>query len=234
MKVKTKMALFLLVETSNQKGSMGLCELSDQTLSQAKFLAFKQWPDFTHSQFITEAFQNLLKESNKTFSDLSGVVVSTGPGRFTSLRVGIAFAKTLAFTLKVAVYPLSSLRILAEPEVKKTTQPVLALLNAFKNSLFAAVYQKESQTGEVKTLLPPRVVTPDKLSCLLSIPPYRCVGEGYKVYENQLSREVKQKLILKSNDFPSARHMAGVFHTKTVSSVHWKKLQPVYLRSPVT
>ncbi len=232
------MALFLLVETSNQKGSLALCDRPvNKAPCQTKLLALKQWPDSAHSQFITEAFQDILKKTGNIFSDLKGVVVSTGPGRFTSLRVGLAFAKTLAFTLKVAVYPLSSLRILAEQEIKKNTQqPVLALLNAFKNSLFAAVYQKESQTGKVKTLLPPQVVLPNKLSGLLPTPPYRCVGEGYRVYENQFSKEVKQKLLPggRSPGFPSAQSMAGVLNAETLKPVPWEALQPVYLRSPVT
>ena len=229
------MPLLLLVETSNRAGSMGLCEWKSKArLQTKKLLTLKTWPASSHSQFITEAFQNMLKESGKTFSDLNGVVVSTGPGRFTSLRVGISFAKTLAFIQKIAVYPLSSLRILAEPEVKQTTQPVLTLLNAFKNSLFAAVYQKDTKTGEVKTVLNPCVVVPEKLPSLLLKSEYCCVGEGYKAYEKQLSKEVKKKLILKSKDFPRAQDMADVLSATTLSPVPWKELKPLYLRSPVT
>jgi len=46
---------------------------------------------------------SLLEGHNFSFNKLSGIIVVRGPGRFTSLRIGIATANTLAFALKIPV-----------------------------------------------------------------------------------------------------------------------------------
>ena len=43
--------------------------------------------------------------SDLDLKNLEGVMVAKGPGRFTSLRVGIATAQTLAYTKKIPMYP---------------------------------------------------------------------------------------------------------------------------------
>ena len=42
---------------------------------------------------------------------LTGLAVATGPGSFTSLRIGFALVKGLAFTLKIPVIGVPSLDI---------------------------------------------------------------------------------------------------------------------------
>ncbi|MBW4060997.1 tRNA (adenosine(37)-N6)-threonylcarbamoyltransferase complex dimerization subunit type 1 TsaB [Candidatus Saccharibacteria bacterium] len=46
---------------------------------------------------------NLLKQSQMQLSDLTGIVVFSGPGSFTSLRVGHSVANALADSLKIPV-----------------------------------------------------------------------------------------------------------------------------------
>jgi tRNA threonylcarbamoyl adenosine modification protein YeaZ len=54
---------------------------------------------YRHSQELLPAVQRLLAEANLALADLVGVIVGTGPGAFTGLRVGLATAKTLAHEL---------------------------------------------------------------------------------------------------------------------------------------
>lgn len=50
--------------------------------------------------FITQ----LLKKQRKKFIDLKGIIVVTGPGSFTSVRIGCVIANTLAQVLKIGIY----------------------------------------------------------------------------------------------------------------------------------
>ena len=54
---------------------------------------------FRHSQELLPAVVRLIDGAGLRLADLAGVVVGTGPGAFTGLRVGIATAKTLAHEL---------------------------------------------------------------------------------------------------------------------------------------
>jgi tRNA threonylcarbamoyl adenosine modification protein YeaZ len=54
---------------------------------------------YRHSQELLPAVVRLLERAGLTLGGLGGVVVGTGPGAFTGLRVGLATAKTLAHEL---------------------------------------------------------------------------------------------------------------------------------------
>ena len=58
---------------------------------------------YRHSQELLPAVQRLLAGASLALHDLAGVIVGTGPGAFTGLRVGLATAKTLAHELGVPV-----------------------------------------------------------------------------------------------------------------------------------
>jgi tRNA threonylcarbamoyl adenosine modification protein YeaZ len=58
---------------------------------------------YRHSQELLPAVVGLTGELDARLADLAGVVVGTGPGAFTGLRVGLATAKTLAHELRLPV-----------------------------------------------------------------------------------------------------------------------------------
>ena len=55
----------------------------------------------------------LLEESGLDRSAIEGLVVGTGPGSYTGLRMGLVTARTLAFALEVPVAGVSTLAALA-------------------------------------------------------------------------------------------------------------------------
>lgn len=58
---------------------------------------------YRHSQELLPAVVRLLDRAGLRLADLGGVIVGTGPGAFTGLRVGLATAKTLAHELRKPV-----------------------------------------------------------------------------------------------------------------------------------
>lgn len=63
---------------------------------------------YRHSQELLPAMQRLLERAGLRLNDLAAVVVGTGPGAFTGLRVGLATAKTLAHELGVPVIGIAT------------------------------------------------------------------------------------------------------------------------------
>ena len=55
---------------------------------------------YRHSQELLPAVVRLLERARLRLPELGGVIVGTGPGAFTGLRVGLATAKTLAHELR--------------------------------------------------------------------------------------------------------------------------------------
>jgi tRNA threonylcarbamoyl adenosine modification protein YeaZ len=62
----------------------------------------------THGAQLLPAIGRLTGEANLRRSRIRGVIVGTGPGAFTGLRVGIATAKALAHELGVPIVGISS------------------------------------------------------------------------------------------------------------------------------
>jgi tRNA threonylcarbamoyl adenosine modification protein YeaZ len=58
---------------------------------------------YRHSQELLPAVARLTERLGLRIRDLAGIVVGTGPGAFTGLRVGLATAKTLAHELGLPV-----------------------------------------------------------------------------------------------------------------------------------
>jgi tRNA threonylcarbamoyl adenosine modification protein YeaZ len=67
------------------------------------------WPaGYRHGETLVPAIQRLLVERDVHRSGLTGIVVGTGPGAFTGLRVGIATAKGLAHGLGLPLVGIST------------------------------------------------------------------------------------------------------------------------------
>lgn len=107
------------------------------------------------------------------------VAVSTGPGAFTSLRVGVSMALGIAMTRGVPVVAVSSLAARAAAAGQART---LALLDARKGRVYAGLFDAteplprligDEQDAALKTLLPDT--------------PFVAVGEGAVVFSELIT-----------------------------------------------
>lgn len=55
--------------------------------------------------------ERFLKDNNTQWSDLSAIGVVVGPGSFTGIRLGIAYAKGLALGLNIPVVPVNAFEL---------------------------------------------------------------------------------------------------------------------------
>ena len=67
-----------------------------------------------HSVKLMPGIEKLMKEVNIKPSELDRIVVVTGPGSYTGVRIGVTIAKTMAWTLKKELVGISSLELLAQ------------------------------------------------------------------------------------------------------------------------
>ncbi len=68
-----------------------------------------EWPaGYRHGELLLAGVEELLATTGLQRSDLAGIVVGTGPGAFTGLRVGLATAKTIAHALGIPIAGVST------------------------------------------------------------------------------------------------------------------------------
>ena len=66
-----------------------------------------------HGEELLVRLDEVLAEIGARRQDVTGVVVGTGPGSFTGLRIGLATAKTIAYAMGIPMVGVSSTRALA-------------------------------------------------------------------------------------------------------------------------
>ncbi len=60
---------------------------------------------------LPQATENFLQQNNISWSDLTAIGIVTGPGSFTGIRLGIAYAKGLGIGLNIPVVPINAFEI---------------------------------------------------------------------------------------------------------------------------
>ena len=89
-----------------------------------------------HQERLAPLVQEAMAQSGVGFDQLERIGVTVGPGSFTGLRVGLAFAKGLGSALSIPVVGVGSLEALAEPE----RGDVLAVLDAKRGQVYLQAF----------------------------------------------------------------------------------------------
>lgn len=90
-----------------------------------------------HQERLAPMAQQVMAEAGLSFSALQRIGVTVGPGSFTGLRVGVAFAKGLASALDVPAVGIGTLEAMAAPVAGVT----LAVIDARRGQVYAQAFQ---------------------------------------------------------------------------------------------
>ncbi len=102
-----------------------------------------------HAQALMPILLDLVSTAGTSLTALDGVVVSTGPGSFTGIRVGIATAQGLAAARAWSIHRIDSLSARAAA-CTGAAEPLAVVLDARRGEVYAALYNVER--------MPPRVL----------------------------------------------------------------------------
>ena len=90
--------LLLAIDTAGTRALVALGEPDGALVAQRRWAA-----GYRHGEELLAQVDRLMSEAGAARPDVSGIVVGTGPGAFTGLRVGLATAKALAHGLGVPI-----------------------------------------------------------------------------------------------------------------------------------
>ena len=160
---------------------------------------------------LLEDVDDLLKGADADPKELGRIVVGTGPGSFTSLRMGLAASRTLALALDAKVAGVSTLDALAAG-----APAALPVIDARRREVFTLL------DGE------PVAAPPDQLSSGL-LQGRICVGDGAVRY-----REVLEAAGAEVPPDDSDLHVPrAAVHARLAESFGPAELvEPIYVRAP--
>ncbi|MCX5891811.1 MAG: tRNA (adenosine(37)-N6)-threonylcarbamoyltransferase complex dimerization subunit type 1 TsaB, partial [Deltaproteobacteria bacterium] len=168
--------LILALDTAAETGSLALVEgeqpLVEYSLESAGTVLSRLLPKLAA----------MFAAAGRNPADLGAVGVSVGPGNFTSLRIGLATAKTLAWSLGCPLVPVPTLEVLAA-QVPSQPHPIGVVLDAKRGEVFWGLYRCPADRPQVlaepvrlppaelaRPLVPPLVPTGFLVSSLPTLP----------------------------------------------------------------
>ena len=113
------MAYILCIETSTSVCSVAL------TKDEKVVAARQENEGNSHANRLTVLIEELFYDSTVPveMSDIDAVAVSSGPGSYTGLRIGVSTAKGICFALGKPLIAIPSLAVLAWPVVQNKARP---------------------------------------------------------------------------------------------------------------
>jgi tRNA threonylcarbamoyladenosine biosynthesis protein TsaB len=220
------MTALLAIETSANLCSVAVAqhgEIIDIVVSEPR----------GHTRHLLPAIDRLLIDAGLTLRRLDAIAVTTGPGSFTGLRIGIGVAQGLTYGADLPAVPVSSLATLAQGAIRSGQlvhdDVAVTVLDARMDEVYWGLYQVAGEL--VVALRPDRVDAPHAIK-LDTDPPggsrYVGLGDGWKFAAQFPLRPVR----CDSQAAPLARDMiplalAALCAGATVAP---EALEPRYLR----
>lgn len=115
-----------------------------------------------HSERLAGFARDAMAEAGLEFAALDRIGVTVGPGSFTGLRVGLAFAQGLGAALDRPVVGISTLDALAASTGPAAT--LAALIDARRGQVYARFWRGSEATGQAEPL--PLEIAAERLAAL--------------------------------------------------------------------
>lgn len=138
----------LLIDTA-----LSLCTAA--VFEDGTALAVRSEPMFKgHQERLAGFVRDVMAEAGTDFDGLDRIGVTTGPGSFTGLRVGLAFAQGFGVALGRPVVGISTLDALAASldRVPAPAGPVAAVIDARRGQIYARFWTGDVATGPAEAL----------------------------------------------------------------------------------
>ncbi|MEM5515404.1 tRNA (adenosine(37)-N6)-threonylcarbamoyltransferase complex dimerization subunit type 1 TsaB [Henriciella sp. AS95] len=159
-----------------------------------------------------------LQSADKSFADLQRIAVVTGPGSFTGIRVGVAFARGLALALKVPCLGITALEA-ALPAGQQGS--AIVLLPAKRRPPDITYWAQRFRTGEAVDT--PEEIGLDAVQAELAAHPHFVYGSSLDALQN-----AAPELDLHAAE-PTARHAASLAENRHPTDA---PASPAYVRGP--
>jgi tRNA threonylcarbamoyladenosine biosynthesis protein TsaB len=216
----------LAIDTSTDTASLALVR-DRRTLAELTWRCGQN-----HTRQLMPNLEHLLHQLELSPSEITGIIVARGPGSFNGLRVGIAAAKGLAFSLGIPIVGISSLAVEAYQHAG-TGLPVCPVFNAGRGEIATSMYQQRD--GEWLQLADENITTVDILCSGITVKTIFC-GEYVPDVAPRVKELLKEKAVIPSVTTGLRRGAflaeLGLRRLEAGEDDEPAALQPVYLRRP--
>ena len=215
------MNTILSIETAEQ-----ICSVALHQEGKLLALASCQVPKM-HSERLLPMVEEVLTKTQLTMENLQAVAVSSGPGSYTGLRIGVATAKGIAFGVDIPLIAVHTLSLLVHTGLRHIGHKgsVCALMDAGRGRAYGMVADR---MGNLLT---------ETMTCkveLASLKPFIgeslfLVGSGAERYQELVAADPRLHTI--HGVHPYASHMGEIAYKKFIQHewVDLASFEPLYI-----
>lgn len=180
-----------------------------------------------HAEVLFVMARSVLAEAGMSGRDIERIVVTTGPGSFTGVRIALAAARGLALATGAEIATTTSLHLLALTARSAlagagSERPLLAAVDARRDQLYLQLF-----ASDCTLLSPPIVANAASAAGLWPGSPVIAVGTGGGLLQTAAAECGRKLDVALAFIQPDARHLLAAN-----GLVRPESPRPLYLRAP--
>lgn len=178
-----------------------------------------------HAEALMPLIARVVKEAGIAFAALDRIAVTTGPGSFTGLRVGLSAARGIALAANKPAVGLTTLAAYAAPVVSQNAaQPVISAIDARHGQVYFQVV-----SGNGSSLIWPRVAPIEEALGASQFGAAHLVGNAARILGDRWPADAPPPFKIEAYPAPD---IAWVAWLGAAVSPDIALARPFYLRAP--
>jgi tRNA threonylcarbamoyl adenosine modification protein YeaZ/ribosomal-protein-alanine acetyltransferase len=174
-----------------------------------------------HAEALAPMVRDAVKDAGLAMDQVNRVAVTTGPGTFTGVRIGLAMARGLGLALAIPVIGIGTLEAIAL-SAGSGDSPVVVINDARRAEAYFALFSPQLDLHRG-----PEILTLEQAAAALPNGPVRIIGTASEaLIEASARRDFHRE---KSGDFPDPVKMARAAARRPATG---QPPGPLYLRPP--
>jgi tRNA threonylcarbamoyladenosine biosynthesis protein TsaB len=213
--------LILAIDTALDACAAGVLDTDAGELIAQESLAMKRG----QAEALMPLIARVIKASGVGFAGLDRIAVTTGPGSFTGLRVGLSAARGIALAADKPVVGLTTLTAYAAPVVSQNAgQPVISAIDARHDHVYFQVVG-----GDGRSLIPPCVAPIEEALGASRFGAPHLVGNAAKILADRWPAHALPPFKVDAQPAPEIAWVAWLGAAVSPDSA---PARPYYLRAP--
>jgi len=178
-----------------------------------------------HAEALMPLIARVMKQAALPFAALDRVAVTSGPGSFTGLRVGLSAARGIALAAGKPAVGLTTLSAYAAPIVSENgEQPVISAIDARHGQVYFQVV-----SGDGSSLIRPRAGLIEQAVAASRFGPPHLVGNAAAILAERWPKDAEPPVRIEALPAPDISWVAWLGAAVSPSTA---PARPFYLRAP--
>jgi tRNA threonylcarbamoyladenosine biosynthesis protein TsaB len=213
--------LILAIDTALDACAAGVLDTVAGRLTAQESQAMKRG----HAEALMPLIARVIEQSGIAFAALDRIAVTTGPGSFTGLRVGLSAARGIALAANKPVVGLTTLTAYAAPLVSENCEhPIISAIDARHDHVYL-----QAVSGNGSSLIRPRVASIEEALGAARFGAPHLVGNAARILAERWPAQAPPPLRVDPQPAPD---IAWVAWLGAAVNPNTAPARPFYLRAP--